>query len=154
MRVSANLPVARRLARSRAMRIRRRELSGEDFQMAPMIDMVFLLLVFFMCVSSLSQAEKRTPVSLPESAESKVPEDLKDRAIVTVQAGGGLFIGGEAADLDGLGQRLRAALASNPKLRLQVRADARATFAEIKKVLRACAEVGAYEIIYATNQTD
>ena len=49
------------------MRMRRRELSAEEFQMAPMIDMVFLLLVFFMCVSSLAQADKRTPVELPES---------------------------------------------------------------------------------------
>ena len=134
------------------MRIRRRELSAEDFQMAPMIDMVFLLLVFFMCVSSLAQADKRTPVELPESAESKVPEDLTDRAIVTVQAGGAVFIGGDETDVGGLGRRLREALVENPKLRLQVRADARATFAEIKKVLRACAEAGAYEIIYATHQ--
>ena len=122
--------------------------------MAPMIDMVFLLLVFFMCVSSLSQADKRTPVALPDSAESKVPEDLKDRAMVTVQAGGAVFVGGEPTDVGGLGRRLRTALTGNPKLRLQVRADGRATFAEIKKVLRACAEAGAYEIIYATNQSD
>jgi biopolymer transport protein ExbD len=136
------------------MRIRRRELSGEDFQMAPMIDMVFLLLVFFMCVSSLSQADKRTPVALPESVESKVPEDLQNRAMVTVQSGGAIHVGGEATDLAGLGRRLRDALAKNPRLRLQLRADARLTFAEIKKVLRACAEAGAYEIIYATHQSD
>jgi biopolymer transport protein ExbD len=136
------------------MRIRRRELSAEDFQMAPMIDMVFLLLVFFMCVSSLAQADKRTPVELPESVSSKVPEDLKDRAIVTVQAGGAVFVGGEQTDLAGLGRRLRGTLADNPKLRLQVRADARATFAEIKQVLRTCAEAGAYEIIYATHQAE
>jgi biopolymer transport protein ExbD len=136
------------------MRIRRRELSAEDFQMAPMIDMVFLLLVFFMCVSSLSQAEKRTPVSLPESSESKVPEDLKNRATLTIQAGGAVFVGGDATDVAGLGRRLREALAESPGLRLQVRADARATFAEIKQVLRACAEAGAYEIIYATHQVD
>jgi len=136
------------------MRIRRRELSAEDFQMAPMIDMVFLLLVFFMCVSTLAQADKRTPVALPESAESKVPEELKDRALVTVQAGGAVFIGGDTVDLGELGRRLRATLAQNPKLRLQVRADRHATFAEIKKVLRACAEAGAYEIIYATHQSE
>jgi biopolymer transport protein ExbD len=136
------------------MRLRRRELSAEDFQMAPMIDMVFLLLVFFMCVSSLAQADKRTPVELPESVESKVPEDLTDRAIVTVQPGGHVFIGGDETDLTELGRRLRVTLRENPRLRLQVRADRRATFAEIKRVLRACAEAGAYEIIYATHQAD
>jgi len=134
------------------MRMRRRELAAEDFQMAPMIDMVFLLLVFFMCVSSLAQADKRTPVKLPESQESKVPEDLTDRAVVTIQADGHVFIGGDETDLADLGRRLRAALAANPRLRLQVRADRTATFAETKKVLRVCAEAGAYEIIYATTQ--
>jgi biopolymer transport protein ExbD len=134
------------------MRVRRRDLAAEDFQMAPMIDMVFLLLVFFMCVSSLAQADKRTPVELPESTESKVPEDLQNRATVTVQPGGAVFIGGEATDLGGLSRRLRDTLRTNPQLRLQVRADRRATFAEIKPVLRTCAEAGAYEIIYATHQ--
>ncbi len=120
--------------------------------MAPMIDMVFLLLVFFMCVSSLSQADKRTPVDLPASGESKVPEDLTGRATLTVQADGAVFIGGKATDLAALGRRLRSSLARNPHLRFQVRADRRATYAQIKKVLRICAESGAYEIIYATHQ--
>jgi len=39
----------------------------ETFPMALMIDMVFLLLVFFMCVSTLAQADKRTPIKLSGS---------------------------------------------------------------------------------------
>lgn len=136
------------------MRIRRRELAPEEFQMAPMIDMVFLLLVFFMCVSSLAQADHRTPVELPESTESKVPEDPSDRATITVQADASVFVGGERTDLAELGGRLREALARNPRLRVQVRADRQATFAAIRRVLRTCAEAGACEIIYATHQAD
>ena len=120
--------------------------------MAPMIDMVFLLLVFFMCVSSLSQAAKRTPVDLPESAESKVPEDLSDRAAISLLADGSLYLGAEQGDLGGLGRQLREVLAANPRLRLEVRADRNVPFAEVRKVLRACAEAGAVDIIYATHQ--
>lgn len=49
--------------------------------MTPMIDMVFLLLVFFMTVSTLAQAERAKEVDLPESAESDVPgaSELSDR---------------------------------------------------------------------------
>ena len=122
--------------------------------MAPMIDMVFLLIVFFMCVSTLAQAEKSAPVDLPESIASKVPEDLSDRATVTIQADGTLFLGGDPAELDELGARLKKTLAAQPRLRLQVRADRDVPYVEIKKVLRTCAEAGAYEIIYATHQTE
>jgi biopolymer transport protein ExbD len=136
------------------MRTRRRELQGEDFQMAPMIDMVFLLLVFFMCVSSLSQAGRRTPVELPASAESKVPTDLSDRATVSLLADGTIFIGPERSDLGTLSTRLRRAIAEKPGLRLEVRGDRGVPFAEMRKVLRVCAEAGAAEIIYATHQGD
>ena len=44
--------------------------------MTPMIDMVFLLLVFFMTVSTLAQADRQVELELPESASSDVPNDL------------------------------------------------------------------------------
>jgi biopolymer transport protein ExbD len=134
------------------MRVRLRQWQAEEFQMAPMIDMVFLLLVFFMCVSSLSQAARRTPVDLPDSAESKVPENPASRASVSVLADGTLYIGAQRGDLDALGRQVRRALAADPKLRIEVRSDRGAPFAEVRRVLRACAEAGACEIIYATHQ--
>lgn len=134
------------------MRIRRREPQAEDFQMAPMIDMVFLLLVFFMCVSSLSQAQRRTPVDLPESTESDVPSDLADRILITVLADGTTEIGGAVVGVAALGEAVRATLRERPGSRFQVRADRATPFSELKKVLRTCAEAGALEVIYATHQ--
>lgn len=122
--------------------------------MAPMIDMVFLLLVFFMCVSSLSQAQRRTPVELPDSTESKVPDDLKDRAMVTVASSGDVYLGTEVVDMTDLEKRLHDELAKRPRLRLQVRAARDVPFSDIKKVLRTCAGAGVAEVIYATHQAD
>ena len=118
--------------------------------MAPMIDMVFLLLVFFMCVSSLSQAERSMPVDLPQSTESKVPDELADRATVSITADGTLYLGAEQADERVLSERLRRTLAANPRTRLHVRADGAVRFETIRRVLRICAEAGAYDVIYAT----
>jgi biopolymer transport protein ExbD len=134
------------------MRIRRRQTPAEDFQMAPMVDMVFLLLVFFMCVSSLAQAERAMPVELPDSTASKVPEDLADRATISILADGSFYLGAEPADDQALGDRLRRAMATNPKTRLHVRADGGVRFEVIRRVLRVCAEAGAYDVIYSTHQ--
>ena len=120
--------------------------------MAPMIDMVFLLLVFFMCVSSLAQATKSVPVDLPESGESEVPEDLSNRGVVSILPDGSVYVGAAPVSLEDLGSRLGVELARNPELKIQVRADSGTPFSSIKPVLKACAGAGASEIIYATHQ--
>ena len=120
--------------------------------MAPMIDMVFLLLVFFMTVSNLAQAQQRVELDLPESHESRIPEELSDRTSVSLQRDGTVYWGATPVDLDVLAERIRAALTEEPDLRIQIRADAQTPFEEIRKVLQACAEAGAYEIIYSTHE--
>lgn len=122
------------------------------FSMAPMIDMVFLLLVFFMSVSTLVQAGRTVEVELPESEESEVPEDLADRGTITVDAGGRIYVGPDAVTLVELRQHLRRGLSVNPRLRVHVRADRGAEYGAIKEALRACAEAGAHDVIYATHQ--
>ncbi|MFU8849344.1 MAG: ExbD/TolR family protein, partial [Opitutales bacterium] len=69
-------------------KLKRRHQAPEDFQMAPMIDMVFLLLVFFMTVASVAQNQRQVKLDLPESDESKIPEDASGRGILSVDAEG------------------------------------------------------------------
>lgn len=120
--------------------------------MAPMIDMVFLLLVFFMCVSSLAQADRHLPVALPESAESDVPDDLSNRGVISLQVDGTLYLGAASIAPDDLAARIGAELRRRPDLRIQIRADGGTPFSSVRQVLKLCAEAGATEIIYATHQ--
>lgn len=120
--------------------------------MTPMIDMVFLLLVFFMTVSTLAQADRRLKLDLPESASSDVPEDLSDRGTISLDAEGRIYLGAVAQTLESMQATIKESLSLNPELRIHVRADQATPYSEIKKVLRSCAEVGAYEVIYATYQ--
>lgn len=62
--------------------------TDEPFQMAPMIDMVFLLLVFFMTVSTLAK-ESRPETGLPVSETAQVPAEAPPRDILTVLAESG-----------------------------------------------------------------
>ncbi len=131
-------------------RLRRKPAEPEEFQMAPMIDMVFLLLVFFMTVSNLAQAQKRVKLDLPESHQADVPEDLSDRAAVSIKADGTVFWGAREMDPGTLSERLETLVAEEPDLRVQVRADRETPFEEVRKVLQACAQAGAYDVIYST----
>ena len=122
--------------------------------MTPMIDMVFLLLVFFMTVSTLAQADRQVELDLPESTQSDIPDDLSDRGTISLDAEGTIYIGVAKHTLDSMQAAIKESLAQNAALRIQVRADQETAYSEIKKVLKACADVGAYEVIYATYQTN
>jgi len=118
--------------------------------MAPMIDMVFLLLVFFMCVSSMADADKSVTLDLPVSDESRVPDDLSDRGTVSVDAKGTVYLGEKPVDQETMKKALRELVKRKPDCRIVVRADKRTEYRYIRDVLKDCAEVGAYEIVYAT----
>ena len=128
-------------------------LPEEDFPMTPMIDMVFLLLVFFMTVSTLAQADQSVKLDLPESCSSEIPENLSNRGTISLDAQGQIFIGSEQRTLKQMQDSIKKSLVSNSDLRIHLRADRATPYEAIKKVLRACAEAGAYEVIYATYQS-
>ena len=125
----------------------------QDFPMTPMIDMVFLLLVFFVTVSTLAQADRQVKLDLPESAASDVPADLADRGTISIDATGQIFLGAQPQTLEALQAAIKGSLSENPELRIHVRADRATPYHKIKELLRSCAEVGAYEVIYATYQS-
>lgn len=118
--------------------------------MAPMIDMVFLLLVFFMTVASVAQNQRQVKLDLPESDESKIPEDASGRGILSVDAEGNYYIGDQARSLEEVATAIKARLAADPELRVQVRADQATEYQHVRQLLKTAAEAGAYEIIYAT----
>ena len=127
-----------------------KSLPEDDFPMTPMIDMVFLLLVFFMTVSTLAQADRKVKLDLPESASSKVPENMSNRGTISLDVEGRIFIGQQPQTLNQMQISIKEFMASNPDLRIHLRADRATPYEAIKKVLRACAEAGAHEVIYAT----
>ena len=89
---------------------------------------------------------------LPESHASEVPDDISDRGIISVKTDGSPFLGPSSITMEDLKARIGGEIKENPDLQILVRADKATPFAEIKKVLKACAEMGAYEVIYATFQ--
>mgnify|MGYP001812958951 CR=1 FL=1 len=119
-----------------------------EVDMAPMIDMVFLLLIFFM-VASVVVTEK-VEIQLPESRSAKVPEDIKGRLVLTVDANDQIYLGMAPVTLDELKVIISDELDLDPNLRVMIRSDAAVQFKTSKKIMIACSEVGATDLIYAT----
>ncbi len=123
---------------------------GEEeakFQMAPMIDMVFLLLVFFMCASTLSQ-KQAVKLEMPIASKGVVPKDRPDRWIVNILADGTILSGATEVTIDQLKALVTERVKAEPGVKIYLRADANAKHKEIKRVMNAMAAAGIDDFIF------
>ena len=68
------------------MRVLRRSDDEVGFQLAPMIDMTFLLLIFFMVTTKISKEQIKEEVKLPVASNAVIPDDVSNRDIISVDA--------------------------------------------------------------------
>ena len=116
--------------------------------MAPMIDMVFLLLIFFMVASVVTELEK-VDVNIPSAKYAKVPEEVKGRMMLSVDADNQVYVGTLPVNMEELKEHVSRALELEPDLRILIRADARVEYKTNKDIMVACGAVGATDLIYA-----
>ncbi|NNE92996.1 MAG: biopolymer transporter ExbD [Verrucomicrobiales bacterium] len=132
---------------------RRRTRSGTvEMQMGPMIDMVFLLLVFFMVSAKPVKPESDIPMGLPGQVSQEERVDIPDEARIIIQPDGQIVLNEQALDSPKTQDlpELRAVLVRFKKAADSAKADALVTLAphdtvphqRLVDVLNTCAEAG------------
>ena len=129
------------------MRMPTNDQEDAKFSMAPMIDMVFLLLVFFMTASHLSSST-RMKMDIPTASHGVVPRDRPDRWIVNITREGHLFSGDVPVTVDELKAVVAERVAADPNTKVYLRADSDTEHKEIKDVMSAMAEAGIDSFIF------
>ena len=111
----------------------------ESIPMTPLIDVVFLLLIFFLVATTLSEEERQLSVQLPPASEAQ-PLTAKPRElVVNVDAAGQYYVSGEQLTLKRLEEVLAIASASNPgRASVIIRADRRCQWEFVVAVMNAC----------------
>ncbi|HAW49615.1 TPA: biopolymer transporter ExbD [bacterium] len=124
------------------MRARRPELT-----IAPLIDCVFLLLLFFAVSTSLIK-EHGMPIDKPK-AKSGIPL-ARDYFMITVTSDERIFLGKEEVSFDILKGRLVDCLLKNPEISVIIASDKKASCGRLIDVLDLCKEIGAKSLSVAT----
>ncbi len=124
--------------------------------MSPMIDLVFLLLIFFMVSSRLITFTKDPNVVIPIASKAKVPKMVNGRVILNVYADGTIKdeSGTETYTLDQVMGLMAVAKRAEPNVRLHLRADRNAIHKMVKDVIDAAARGGVNEVIFSTYVTE
>ena len=110
------------------------------FQLAPLIDIVFLLLVFFVVTSALQQIERQMAIALPEAKEGAAPPRQQPPYYINIARDGTILISNRTLSYEELGgwlKSLRAAYAGKPPP-IIIRADRETPFQFFVRVIDAC----------------
>lgn len=119
--------------------------------MSPMIDLVFLLLIFFMTSSTLVTHLKEQRVELPVAPEARVVGAFTPRTVINVYADGAFGDErGRALDPDSLAVALRDAATARPDNELLIRSDRRTRHGAVQQVLAAAREAGLTDVVFST----
>lgn len=105
------------------MRIRQRHSEEEaPVNLMPLIDMVFLLLIFFLVASTFAQEERDAAIQLPAAAVQSLSE-APPQLIVNIRADGTMWISNEQYDRAQLRRLLQRIAENEPRRKVLVRAD-------------------------------
>ena len=131
-------------------RVRRRTEDEVTFQLTPMIDMTFLLLIFFMVTARLTDQKVSVPLELPLSQNAIDPDTQDNREVINIDAAGTFYIGDQSASEGELKAYLVERFRNHPPLRIYVRADRGTPTRHTKKLVQMATEAGATHVIVGT----
>lgn len=125
-----------------AIELKKSNIAG-TLSLTPLIDVVFLLLIFFLVTSEFEDEERRLDIVLP-SATSAVPMTSKPREIVVdLDRDGKIYLRGEVTSLENFEELLKKAVASNPTNQtVVIRADQATSFQPVVNVMDVCNRTG------------
>lgn len=124
------------------------------FQMAPMVDVVFLLLFFFITTQIFSQWETEINITLPTASTGDTPQRLPGEIIINILADGETLVNQRVLDEPGLSALLQDLSAIYPGQPVLLRADKTTAYEHVIQVLDQCRSADIWNIAFATIETE
>lgn len=133
--------------------MRRRSENTEEAQlsMTPLIDVVLLLLIFFVVTTSF--AEREIELQLPDSQSSQVPQ-VKKKYVVELGASGGLALNGDAITVQGFDIAIGEAAKADEIRAIEIRADRKVYHGRVVEILGIVKKHGVDNVGIAVNQLE
>lgn len=121
------------------------EPEGVSIDMTPVIDMVFMLLTFFLVATTFYQQEREMKIVLPAASSAVPVSAMLKELVVNVDERGGIILSGRTVDESALREAVAAAVRVNPEQKVTVRGDRRAAYEHVVRVLDICKGAGIQE---------
>lgn len=128
--------------------------SRPAIQMAPLIDIVFITLIFYMTLSIFYQLETELSISVPRSEESQETVRSPGEIIINIDQEGKTTVNQKTlsgSELEGMLQKIAALYPNQPVI---IRADKKTYHEAVVQVLDACAAANIWNIAFSTTKEE
>ena len=106
--------------------------------MTPLIDVIFILIVFFLVGSTFAEMEKDLDIKLPTGETSEENKVVKRDLVINVRQDGVIVVNAEMLSLEMLESKIAELVAKDPDQVIQIRADAMAYHKYTVSVMDLC----------------
>src|SRR5688500_7017472 len=104
------------------MRIKDPMNEGEEpFNLVPLTDMVFNLLIFFMAATTFTQIEKDTSLQLPTTSAFRTLSSPPQQLVINIREDGSTWVNGARYEVDGLKTLLTSSLSQDAERQVLIR---------------------------------
>jgi len=114
--------------------------------LTPMIDIVFLLIIFFMVGTKFTELERKIGLQVPEVADRGALTAAPERKVVNIFRDGTISLDEKPVTLEQLSAELAAARSQYADLGVLIRGDAEGRFQNVAEVLNACKQADIREL--------
>lgn len=116
-----------------------------QMDLTPIIDMVFLLLIFFLVATTFHQTEREMQIALPSASSAGPISTSLRELIINIDEEGQVIVSGHTVSHDDLRAILAESVAQNPEQKVTLRGDRNTAYANIVIVLDICKANGIQE---------
>jgi len=118
--------------------------------LVPMIDVLFLLLAFFIISWQFSQSETELNVSVPTAEEGADPDRQRGELIINVLADLSIRVEGRTVTLEELREKLTSLAKDYKDQPVRLRGDSTVPYQRIVNVIDTCQKAGIWNISFAS----
>lgn len=119
------------------------------FQIAPMVDILLVLLVYFIITWNFSLSEKELDVKIPSASHSKETQAYVGQVVVNVKSDGTIYFNRKEIGSDELVAKLRELARLYPDQAVILRGDQDAAYKSIINVLDICRQANIWNVAFA-----
>ncbi len=124
---------------------------GLQFNITPLIDVVFLLIIFFLVASHFIRNEQVEQVELPVATQGRDEEESASRVVITIATDQRLLLGAQEVSLEDFERKLQvvAEQYGPGATELRIRADRTIPYSAVEPLLLTAARLGVNKVRFA-----
>jgi len=128
----------------------RAQLHHPGIQLAPLVGVLLVLLIFFLLTWNAARTENELDVKVPKASAAKEKAAPIGDVIVNVKADGNVVVNRRTLTSAELQELLKGMIQLNPEQAVVIRGDEAGAYRNIVEVLNVCTEAGITNVAFAT----